>query len=194
MKVKLKNIAQVQSGIFIKTDISGDVIYLQAKYFDEQGKVNTLLHPDLKLQGKIEKHLLHEGDLLFAAKGTKNFAVKYDGTIGLAVASSTFLVIRINSQYQMHVLPEFLQWFINLPVSLQTLKSGAIGTDLPSISKVVLENLEIYIPSIEKQSIIMKISELHNQEVALKRQLEYLRGIEIQQKLLKAAKNHIHGE
>jgi restriction endonuclease S subunit len=172
----------------------GNVIYLQPKYFDEQGKVNVLLHPDLKMEGKIEKHLLHDGDLLFAAKGTKNFAVNFDGTIGLAVASSTFLVVRIKPQYRNDIVSEYLQWFINHPVSLQTLKGGAIGTDLPSISKSVLEELEVVVPPMEKQSTILKINELRNREVAIKRQLEYLRGIEIQQKLLKAANNHIHGE
>jgi hypothetical protein len=75
-----------------------------------------------------------------------------------------------------------------------SLRTRVSFQSLPSISKSVLEELEVVVPPMEKQSTILKINELRNREVAIKRQLEYLRGIEIQQKLLKAANNHIHGE
>ena len=75
METTLGHIATIQTGIFAKPVPKGEIIYLQAKHFDENGLVNTVLHPDLKKDTLTEKHFLRHGDILFAAKGTKNFAL-----------------------------------------------------------------------------------------------------------------------
>ena len=46
------------------------MVYLQAKHFDVNGQLLAALHPDLMADGISEKHLLKDGDVLFAAKGT----------------------------------------------------------------------------------------------------------------------------
>ena len=74
MITKLNQIASIQTGAFAETVSKGEVVYLKAKHFDENGKLNTILHPDLNINNITEKHLLKPGDVLFAAKGTKNFA------------------------------------------------------------------------------------------------------------------------
>lgn len=37
--MKLKNIAKIQTGIYKKPDFYGDIIYLQAKHFYENGRI-----------------------------------------------------------------------------------------------------------------------------------------------------------
>ena len=37
--MKLKNIAKIQTGIYKKPDFDGDIIYLQAKHFYENGRI-----------------------------------------------------------------------------------------------------------------------------------------------------------
>lgn len=179
----IKNISSIQTGLFAKPVDKGEVIYLQAKYFDEFGKLQSFLHPDLMAEGVSDKHLLRSGDVLFAAKGTKNFAAVYENHNAPAVASTSFFVIRLTEK---NVLPEYLAWFLNNHSTQTLLKGRAIGTSIPSISKQVLEALEIALPSIEVQKTILKIAKLRNNEKTLKLEIEALREKQIQQQIINA--------
>ena len=63
------------------------------------------------------------------------------------------------------------------------MKGQALETSIPSISKQVLEDLEIAIPSLEIQNIILRIAELRNKEKLLKQKIEALREIQIQKQI-----------
>ncbi|MDD4490137.1 MAG: restriction endonuclease subunit S [Paludibacter sp.] len=187
MKTTLKHISSIQTGVFAKPNIDGDVVYLQAKHFSETGQLNSLLHPDLMSDAVSVKHLLNKGDVIFAAKGTKNFATVYNLDIP-AVASTSFFVIRINENYKHSIIPEYLAWWMNQSFSQTFLKAQAIGTSIVSISKAVLEELEITIPVIHKQELILKINTLRNKEAALIKQLELLKEQQLQQQIINAIK------
>lgn len=187
MRITLKHIASIQTGVFAKPIPEGDVIYLQAKHFDEAGQISTGLHPDLMAESISERHLLRQGDVLFAAKGTKNFAAVYN-LEEPAVASTSFFVIRLEEEFRHRVLPEFLAWLINHPGAQAYLKGQAMGSSIVSISKGVLEELEISTPSIQKQQLILNISKLRNKEIELRQQIERLRDKQIQQQILNAIK------
>ena len=75
-----------------------------------------------------------------------------------AVASTSFFVIRLADNFRNKILPGFLVWLINNPGSQNFLKGKAIGTSMVSISKPVLEELEISIPDILTQKAILKIN------------------------------------
>jgi hypothetical protein len=141
LKTALKHITNIQTGVFAKPINEGEIVYLQAKHFDETGQLISFLHPDLLAENISGKHLLQQGDVLFAAKGTKNFAVWYEslpaGHTGKnlpAVASTSFFVIRLKENTIDKVLPEYLAWYINQPVSQKFLKGNAMGTFIVSIS------------------------------------------------------------
>ena len=185
LKMLLKNITNIQTGIFAKPTGDGELIYLQAKQFDEYGQLHSVLYPDLLAEGISEKHLLKEGDVLFAAKGTKNFAAVFENHNEPSVASTSFFVIRPTGN---KVLPLFLAWYLNNPATQTLLKGQAIGTSIPSISKQVLENLEIPIPDIKTQMAIVEISKLRNKEKALKQKIEVLREKRIQQQIINSIK------
>ena len=180
MKTTIKHIANIQTGIFVKPNKEGQIVYLQAKHFDENGHLISSLHPDLKAENISDRHLLQHGDVLFAAKGTKNFAALYERKNLPAVASTSFFVIRIDDNFQDKIVPEFLTWYINQPISQKFLKGKAMGTSIVSISKSVLEELEIPIPDLETQKAILKITQLRNSEKNLKQQIETLREKQIQ--------------
>jgi restriction endonuclease S subunit len=183
LKTVIKNIAKIQTGIFAKPSGQGDVVYLQARHFDENGQLLATLHPDLMAEDISQKHLLQPGDVLFAAKGTKNFAAVYDNEGLPAVASTSFFLMRIKDE---DILPDYLAWFLNSPATQTLLKGQAIGTSMVSISKSVLENLEIPRPNLQTQRAILRITALRNQEKALKLEIETLREILIQQQITKA--------
>ncbi len=178
---KLKHITGIQTGVFAKPFQKGEIVYLQAKHFDVNGEISGTLYPDLDYSSKLEKHLLKKGDVLFAAKGSKNFAAWYEKDKIPAVASTSFFVIRINDK---NVLPGYLTWFLNHPDIQAFLKRQAKGSSIASISKAVLSELEIPIPTIQKQELILKIFKLRNRERSLKQQIENLREKEIQNLLI----------
>lgn len=181
----LKHITSIQTGVFAKPIQNGEIVYLQAKHFDERGELAETLYPDLDFNSKFEKHLLKEGDVLFAAKGSKNFAAWYENDKIPAVASTSFFVIRLNDQ---NILPGYLTWFLNHQSTQTLIKGQARGSSIASISKAVLSELEIPIPSIQKQELILRIFKLRNRERDLKQQIENLREIEIQNLLINAIK------
>jgi restriction endonuclease S subunit len=187
LKTTLKHIASIQTGVFAKPTAEGEVVYLQAKHFDEAGQISSALHPDLMADTVSEKHLLRQGNVLFAAKGTKNFAAVYN-IDEPAVASTSFFVIRLEEEFQHRILPEFLVWLMNHPVAQAQLKGQAMGSSIVSISKGVLEELEISIPNIKKQEIILQIINLRNKENQLKQQIDMLRNKQIQQIIINAIK------
>lgn len=164
----------------------GDVVYLQAKYFDENGILTSELNPDLKFNIVSDKHILSVGDILFAAKGYKNFAVAYKNNYPPSVASTSFFVIRLKTN---NILPEYVAWYLNNSTIKKYLKGKAIGTSIASIAKPVLEDLEIYIPDLQKQKTIIKIDSLQKNEQSLANRIQKLKGQLIQNKLYKSLEN-----
>lgn len=183
MKTHLKHISNIQTGLFAKPQADGDIVYLQPKYFNELGELTTVLMPDLNSTEISEKHLLKPDDILFAAKGSKNFAACFEKHDLPAVASTSFFVIRLTSQ---KVLPAYLTWFLNHPNTQLFLKGNAHGTAMVSIPKSVLEDIELSIPSIEMQNRILKIAACRKQELTLKKQMEDLQEKYLQSVLIKS--------
>jgi restriction endonuclease S subunit len=188
LKTTLGHIANLQTGIFAQTDPDGEIVYLQARHFNEYGQLHSILHPDVKKEYVNEKHLLRPGDIVFAAKGTKNFAAWYESNNMPAVASTSFFVIRLKDDLRETILPGYLVWFINQPVSQKFLKGNAIGTSMVSISKAVLEKLEVSIPALAIQEAILKITQLRTRERQLKERIEILKEQQIQQQLINVLK------
>ncbi len=164
MRVKIESIADIQSGLYLKTEPDGDVIYLQIKDFDSNGRLIFNPEPLVKDNGKLSNHLLFEGDLLFAAKGTSNFCTVYKKDMGKAVATSSFFVLRI---IETHIRPDFLCWLLNTTYILTILKGCAVGSSIPSITKSMIGNIEFEIPSIEKQRLIVETCKLQSREEEL---------------------------
>jgi restriction endonuclease S subunit len=185
LKQILKHIAFIHTGLFAKPISEGEIVYLQAKHFDENGNLRSSLHPDIKADYITDKHLLRSGDILFAAKGTKNFAAVFENHNEPAVASTSFFVIRLT---QKNILPHFLVWFLNHPSTQKLLKGQAIGTSIVSISKAVLEEIEVPVPGIKTQKAILQIAQLRNEEKKLKQQIEMLREKQIQQQIINVIK------
>jgi restriction endonuclease S subunit len=169
MNIQLSELTDIKTGIYKKPDLYSDILYLQAKHFDEAGEIISAkaLTKELKSDQRIEKHLLQNNDIIFAAKGDKNFAFLYQQSLGKAVASSTFFVIRIKKEYQRLISTGYLQWYLNHPLTQSFIKSNAKGTALPVISKTVLADLEIPVPPMDTQKKISEMDDLWQQEKLL---------------------------
>ena len=188
MRTTLKHIVNIQTGIFVQTGSEGEIVYLQARHFNEQGQLHSVLHPDVKKGDVNERHILRPGDILFAAKGAKNFATCYESNNVPAVASTSFFVIRLKDDLRETIIPGYLVWYINQPVSQKFLKGNAIGTSMASISKSVLEELEVSIPDLKTQETILNIAQLRNREKQLRARLDILKEQQLQQILINVIK------
>lgn len=175
MKVQIRDIATILSGVYLKNYSDPDVLYLQVKDFNASGEAYNNIEPIIKGNAKISKHLLTDKDLLFAAKGTTNFCAIYSGEMGEAVASSSFLVIKIMDRNA--VLPEYIRWYLNLSTTMQVLKSNAVGSSIPSITKPMIEEIEIEIPTMKRQRLIIEIDKLQRKEQELHTQIAQQRKI-----------------
>lgn len=184
MKILLADMAQIQTGIFVRLAPEMKACYLQAKHFDETGALVASLFPELDTREIAERHLLRGGDVLFCAKSAKNFATVVQKEWLPAVASTSFFVIRTTN----YLNPDFLAWWLNHPVTMASLKSQALGTSLPSISKSVLESVEILLPDHAVQNTILAVTHLRKQEKQLQQRLDALREMQVQHTIFQSLK------
>jgi len=183
---KIQDITIVLSGVYLKEIPMGEVNYLQIKDFDRGGEIITPLVASLELNTRTEKHILSEGDLLFAAKGLFNFCALYSKNTGKSVASSSFLVIKIKDTNE--ILPEYLCWLLNRDKTLSNLKNQAVGSTMLSITKSQIEEYEIPVPPIDVQRKIIAIAGLQKQEQALYKKIADLQKQLIDKQLIEIIK------
>jgi restriction endonuclease S subunit len=187
LKTTIQNIASIRTGLFAKPTKQGDIAYLQMRHFDESGILREALYPDLPTSVVSPKHLLIPGDILYAAKGSKNFAAVYTEHQIPAVASTSFFVLTIHDHI---VSSAYVAWYLNNPSTQSLLKLQAKGTSIPSVSKESLEQLEIFIPPLEAQQKIITIDTLQHRESNLLARISELKEINTQLALQHYIKSH----
>lgn len=116
----------------------------------------------VELNGRRAPDYLRSGDILFVARGNRNYAVKIDEIPdGIqAVASPHFFVIGVQDT---SLTPDFLTWFLNQTPCQNYFEQNAEGTMAKSIRRSVLEQTPIAIPSLQKQAAIVKLHKSHIQ-------------------------------
>lgn len=157
-KVKLQNIAELSSGIYLKGSPTGKIACLQVK--DLLMPFPEATATCIDYTPKLENYLLKKGDILFAGKGTTYLCKVFDLNIA-AVPSTTLYSIRLHSNL---VSPEYLCWYLNHPSVIATIKTSQVGSGTPLIHKPTLEELEIIIPDQETQRMIVELSSLQRRE------------------------------
>jgi len=186
----LKEITEIKSGLtvnhlnFIKSNQF--LAYLQVKDFDEWGNLQNI--NEIK---KIEpyfyrEYVLRENDILFAAKGTRNYAVTFKRKNFDAIASSSFFVIKVNKDF---VQPDFLCWYLNNSIAQNYFKTVSKGVITPSVTKEELSYLEVKIPPINEQENIACLSKLIKKENALVKKIEEKKSKFIEHLIYRKIKN-----
>ena len=185
--MKIKDIASVLTGVYAKSALSGDAVYLQASMFNTCGELTFDIKPNVNLDNSTRRHLLEKGDVLLAAKGANNFAAEYNTLWGPAIASSTFIIIKLMKKSEHAVEPAYITWYLNHPATQAYLKNQAKGSSMPSISKQTVGELDIPVPTLERQQQILHLQGLRDNERKIAQRLDMLREQFIQKQLLIAA-------
>ena len=186
MKLKLKNIAIISSGVTFRSRIeaspNGTVRVIQMKDLGDDNSVRLEGNTRLEHLKPKPNHFAKPGDIIFRSRGqTNTAALLREGAENTIVAAPLFRVRPDTKK----VVAEFLLWWINQPSSQAYLSSRAKGTMVKMISKQELEDLEVSLPSLEQQKKIaeffsLAMREQHLLEEIKNRKAIYAQGILMQ--------------
>lgn len=164
----LRSLAEIRFGIHSQFHSQGTISYLQARHFSPLGDMIGLLASFIDGDTKVNNHLLKDGDILMAGKGTKNFAWTYRRHVGPAVASTLFYVISVNKSI---IYPEYLTSILNLPVNQVHFQKLSSSSSVASLRKKELEEFNVPLIPMEEQKAVAKLAELHLKEMKIAEEL-----------------------
>ena len=192
MKKKIKDIAEIQIGYQFRgkmeTIPDGTHSVIQIKDFDEFQNLKTTDLYRVNLESDAERYTVNKGDILFLARGQRNYAFPIKDTPANTIAASYFFILRLINK---DIFPEYLAWYIKQAPAQEYLHNIARrGTHMPIVPKSSFENMPIDIPSLEIQKTIVKLDSLINKERELQNKLQEKRSLLVNAVCLKAIKNN----
>jgi hypothetical protein len=198
MKISVGEISDVQTGFQFRSGVTpephGSHLVIQAKDIAELGghrlQVGDLVSTTPK--GNSRNHVVRDGELLFLARGRRNYATVLEGLEGAtkpAVPAGYFFILRPTSA---SVRPDYLHWAINQDPSQLYLKSMSRGSHIPFVPKQALMDLTIDVPDLATQELIVKVARLAVQEEALLSRLAKKKRQFVSAACMNAARNVGH--
>lgn len=109
------------------------------------------------LTGRKKPNFLRSGDVLFMAKGTRNFATTVVTVPDTTVCTPNFYHLRIRSRASL-LEPEFLAWQLNHWDAQRYFAACSQGSVAPSVTKSQLGHLPIVIPALKQQKRIANLA------------------------------------
>jgi len=168
--MRLSKIAKIQSGYISRGKIEpredGTHFLLQARDVDAERltyKADSLVRfsPDLSRKDWV----LEPDDVLFMARGTRNYSVLINNISERALAAACFFIVRVSND---QVLPYYLRWYLNQALVDHYLsRHSGRGVHMPVVRRSVLESIDIPIPPLAVQSKIAKLDVLLQKELEL---------------------------
>ena len=152
----LKNIATIQSGYALRSKApetpNGTMSLLQTKDLGSAGiDCQNLL--TMNPLNKRNPYFLKKGDVIFLGKGTHIKAHAITATPENVAAGPQFFVLTL-----IHgILPEYLAWYINSVHGQKYFWTFAGSSILVNVTREVLENCPVYLPSLRDQASISSL-------------------------------------
>jgi hypothetical protein len=142
-------------------------------------------------KGDASRYRIQLGDLLFVSRGTINVAVPLvepfikpmPSEWETLIPAYVFYILRPDRQ---RVLPEYLAWYINQRPAQAFLARQSRGTLVKLLPKRTFAELEVPVPPLEKQRLIVELEQLRAREEFLVRQLADARARLVQHMSLAA--------
>jgi len=166
MKLKIKQLATVRMGYSFRSRLEatrgGEVAVIQMKDLLQDNTVGCKKLVKIDMETVKKHHLAQKGDLVFRSRGQITTAAILLEDPGKAVVAAPLLRIRITKSDK--ILPKYLNWYISQRDAQIFLASRAKGTVQKMISKQTVEDMEIYLPTLEKQQYIVDLAKLSARE------------------------------
>ena len=190
MNLKIKQLATVQMGYSFRSRLEasrgGKVAVIQMKDLLQDNTVGCKKLVKIEMETVKEHHLAQKGDLVFRSRGQITTAAILLEDPGRAVVAAPLLRIRITKPDK--ILPEYLKWYISQRDAQIFLASRAKGTVQKMIGKQSIEDLEVYLPTLEQQRNIVDLANLSARERAILSTLAKKRDQYISTVLMQLAK------
>jgi hypothetical protein len=165
MAIALSDFVDVQAGHpfrgSIPEDPAGNAYALQMRDLTPAGVADWATLTRTSLDRHKTAVWLQPGDVVFAARGQRNYAVCLEAVPVPAVCSQYFFLLRVKSAA---LSPEFLAWQINRAPAQRYLASNAEGSDQLSIRRGVLEAMPLVVPPLEEQQRIVALARAVSRE------------------------------
>jgi restriction endonuclease S subunit len=188
MILKLKDIATVSSGVTfrsrIKVSTDGGVRVLQMKDLGDDNFVHLSKSIHIGHTKPKPNQLTKIGDIIFRSRGRRNTAALLNEDADNTIVAAPLFRVRPDTK---KVIPEFLLWWINQHSSQVYLASQSKGTMVKMVSKQVLEDLEVNLPSLEQQGKIANFFNLFMLEQRLLDEIKNCKAIFAQGILMQMA-------
>jgi len=169
MNMKIKKLATVQMGYSFRSRLEasegGEVAVIQMKDLLDDNTVDCDELVKIDLDAVKEHHLAQRGDLVFRSRGSQTTAAVLLEDPGKAVVAAPLLRIRVTKPDK--ILPEYLNWYISQRDAQIFLTSRAKGTVQKMISKQAIEDMEVALPTLERQKAIVEVATLSAREQTL---------------------------
>ena len=132
-----------------------------------------------------EELWLRPGDVLFPNRGTRTTALAFQLDRSRIIVGPQFFVIRPDRQA---ILAEYLAWFLRSPEAAAHFETRRKGTYVQIIQRSDVAELEIPLPPLAEQRLIVQISALVCEERELTERLLVLKSKHVNEQLLRAAR------
>lgn len=165
----LKNIASISLGYPFRGRIDEakeGIPVIQLKDTSIELGINYSECTITEIPNNAEEYYLRDQDILFPPRGSSNHSVIFDQkeTEKQHLASPNFFVIHVHDTA---ALPQFVAWQLNQIICQQYFERNAEGGTVKSIRRKTLEEIPIMLPSLEKQTIIIKLDDAQRKEQKL---------------------------
>jgi restriction endonuclease S subunit len=165
--MRLNKIAKAKSGYHSRGRVEpceeGSHFLLQARDVDGENltyRTDMLIrfNPELsRTDGTLKKN-----DILFMARGARNYSVLLDEIPDSTLAAACFFIVRITDE---KLLPAYLCWYLNQPpVERYLLRHSGRGVHMPVVRRSALERIDIPLPNLELQRKIVELEAFRREE------------------------------
>jgi len=109
INIMMDEIASVEAGYPLRSSsrglIAGDCALLQLRHVQPGGGLDWAAVPKVALPSKRSIRYLESGDVLFASRGTRNFAYAISNISHKAVAAPEFYVLKVLNNSSLSIYP-----------------------------------------------------------------------------------------
>ena len=164
--MKLKSVTDIQMGYSFRSRLEpeddGDVAVIQMKDLLDDNTVSCENAIRVYMDSIKETHLVQKGDLVFRSRGNVSTTALLNEDPGRAIVAAPLIRIRVTKKDK--VLPEYLNWYISQRAAQRYLTSRARGTSQIMISVDAVGEMDVEIPSLDRQKKIVELAWLMNRE------------------------------
>lgn len=174
ISVTLKDVAAVSAGHPLRGSAEaldeGEAPFIQLKDTNPAYGIDWESVLRVDLPSTRSPKWLGSNDVIFSARGSRNFGYAMNGVLERSVCSPHFFVLSIVDTNTLN--PEFLAWQLNQKPAQEYFKRTAVGTQaVTTIRRPALEALPLIVPPLRDQELIAEFSRAAIREQAALKQL-----------------------